>query len=114
MHRLLVIIMIVLLPLRGWAGDLMSFQMAASSAVAHVADDMPPACPMHAQTDQAQTNHAQPDMKNCASCGLCIPLADLAFSRFDLVTATKDTQPLFGTANFASALVAPTAKPPIF
>ncbi|WP_230181003.1 hypothetical protein [Aquabacterium sp. CECT 9606] len=53
-------------------------------------------------------------MKNCASCGLCIPFADLAFSRFDVVTAAKDTQPLFGAANFASALVAPTAKPPIF
>lgn len=114
MHRLLVIIMIMLLPLRGWAGDLMSFQMAASSTAAHAADAMPPACPMHAQTGQAHTNQAQPDMQDCAACGLCIPLADLAFSRFDLVTATKDTQPLFGTANFASALVAPTAKPPIF
>lgn len=121
MRRLLVLIMIVLLPLRGWAGDLMSVQMATRSAVsASVEAAMPPGCPMHSQASQAHPGQdgegspSQGDMKNCASCGLCVPLAELAHARFDTVAFAGHAQPLVGDAAFVSASLAPTVKPPIF
>lgn len=121
MRRLLILIMIVLLPLRGWAGDLMSVQMAMSSAVSASMDAaMPPGCPMHSQASQAHPgsdtdgSQSQGDMKNCASCGLCVPLAELAHARFDSVAFAGHAQPVIGDAEFVSASLAPTVKPPIF
>ncbi len=121
MRRLLVIlVMILLLPLRGWAGDVMGVQMAARGALAQVADDMPPGCPMHAQAGQVQAGddadgtQVHGDMKNCASCGLCIPLLALDVARLDAVTFARHLKPSMGFAGFVSASVAPTVKPPIF
>lgn len=120
MRRLLILIMIVLLPLRGWAGDLMGVQMATSGVASNVADAMPPGCPMHAQTGQA---HSGPDtdaapshgsVENCASCGLCIPLAEFAGARLDLVAFANRVQPVLDDAEFVSAALAPSVKPPIF
>jgi membrane protease subunit (stomatin/prohibitin family) len=120
MRRLLILVMIALLPLRGWAGDLMGIQMATSGSGSMVTQAMPPGCPMHAQASQAHPEpdkggpQTQGDMKNCASCGLCIPLAELAFTRPDIVSLAKHVQPLIGDVDFVSASLAPTVTPPIF
>jgi hypothetical protein len=67
----------------------------------------------HAQTNQAQS--APGEMKNCASCGLCIPLAELAFTQPAVITFfTVQILPPMGDSSFASASLAPTVKPPIF
>lgn len=120
MRRLLILIMIVLLPLRGWAGDLMSVHMVTGSFIAKTTGAMPPGCPMHAQSGQSDAaqddagGQDQSDMKNCASCGLCIPLAELTLARFDVITFAKHVQPLTGGSDFVSASLTPTVKPPIF
>jgi len=120
MQRLFILLMIVLLPLRGWAGDVMSVRMATGGSVFLMADAMPPDCPMHAQAGQASAaadvSGEQPfgGMKNCASCGLCIPLAELTAARLELVTFATHVQPLMGNSDFMSASVAPAVKPPIF
>ena len=114
MRRLLILILIVLLPLRGWAGNLMSVQMATSGvvSVAVEAAAMPPGCPMqaHSETDGS---HPHGGMKNCVSCGLCIPLAELACVRLDIATFAGHVQPVIGDADFESISLAPTVKPPI-
>lgn len=74
---------------------------------------------MHAQTglsDEAQDAGGQDhgEMKNCASCGLCIPLAELSLARFDGISSAKHVQPLTGGSEFVSASLTPTVKPPIF
>jgi hypothetical protein len=115
--RLFVIFMIVLLPLRGWAGDLMSLQMAMSGAAPGAASAMPADCPMHSQAD-ASSNGADDapmpaGMQNCSSCELCIPMAELAEARLDLLTFAAHAKPLMGRVDFISAAAAPTLKPPI-
>lgn len=52
-------------------------------------------------------------MENCASCDLCIPIAELASARLDIVGFAAQALPLTGGANFVSASPAPTLKPPI-
>jgi hypothetical protein len=126
--RLFILFLIVLLPLRGWAGDLMSMRMAHQplSAGEHVGQlaAMPPDCPMHAH-GQASA-HFQPDqkadtggdgtglMKNCASCDLCLPLAALTCARIEFAAFAVEAKPLVGVDGFASAVPPPTDKPPIF
>lgn len=121
MRRLLVLFMIVLLPLRSLAGDLMSVQMMMSSSVSASMDAaMPPGCPMHSEASQddsgldADGSQSHGDMKNCASCGLCVPLAEMAHVRFDNVAFAVHAQPVNGAAQFVSTSPAPTVKPPIF
>lgn len=74
---------------------------------------------MHAETGQSDAapdadGQDHGDMKNCTSCGLCIPLAEWALARFDVVTFAKHVQPLTGVSDFVSASLTPTVKPPIF
>ncbi len=106
-----------LLPLRGWAGDLMSLQMAMGGGVPGVVSAMPADCPMHLQADAANNDTdgapTPTGMQNCSSCELCIPLAETAESRLDLFTFAAHAQPLMGRVDFISASPAPTVKPPI-
>src|SRR6478752_4012351 len=103
--------MIVLLPLRGWAGDLMGVQMATSSMVAHVASAMPSDCPMLASTESAGPETDSTRMKSAmecgASCELCIPFAELAGSKLEVVTFASHVKPLAGRVDFMSAAPAP-------
>ncbi|RZI86746.1 MAG: hypothetical protein EOP38_00145 [Rubrivivax sp.] len=119
MRRLLILMMIVLLPLRGWAGDLMSVHMVTGGLSSKAAAAMPPGCPMHAQTGQSHTaqdadGQDHGEMKNCASCDLCIPMAELAQARFDGTTFAKHVQPQTSGPDLVSASLTPTVKPPIF
>ncbi|MET0335348.1 MAG: hypothetical protein ABW190_13830, partial [Rhizobacter sp.] len=75
MRRWLVLMMIVLLPLRGWAGDLMSVQMVMGAEHSMA---MPADCPMQStaaapSNDIHEMNADAGSMTNCSSCDLCIP-----------------------------------------
>src|SRR5688572_31226775 len=78
-RHLFVLLMMVLLPVRAWAGDHMVIQMATRAAEAQVAGTMPPDCPMHLQAGADAPDHDRSDMpagmEGCGSCDLCIPLA---------------------------------------
>lgn len=116
--RLLIIFMIVLLPLRSWAGDLMSVQMATSGMTgALVSNEMPADCPMLAAASSSQSTDDSTQlpagMGCCASCELCTPLAELADISVSIVTFAAHAKPLLAGVEFISAPVAPSFKPPI-
>ena len=116
MTRLILIVMIVLLPLRSWAGDLMGVQMAMSaSGGAPVVSAMPADCPMLTTADaEADANKMPAGMLGCCtSCELCIPFAELISTKFDVVTFAAHAKPLTGLVDFKSAAPAPAFKPPI-
>lgn len=97
--------LIVLLPLRAWAGDLMSVQMAASNSTVSASQAMPPGCPMHATADAAT--------ESCGSCELCIPVAETSTAALDIVELAAHAKPLMGGVDFISVASAPALKPPI-
>lgn len=117
MNRLFLLLLIVVLPLRGWAGDLMSVQMAMNGLALQAAEiAMPADCPMQSMQAAASTDdttQAPAGVPDCTTCDLCLPIAELASARFDLAPfAARAAPPLRGVA-FFSASPAHALKPPI-
>ncbi|HSV45388.1 MAG TPA: hypothetical protein VLJ58_06315 [Ramlibacter sp.] len=134
MRRWLLLMMIVLLPLRSWAGDTMAVQMAGSGAVAKVAAVVatvqaaavpalaghPPDCPGHAAAAAPQQAAVTPAAdKLDTPCGSCLDCQACS-------TVALDPPPAWPTANtighvlpaWHSAVLASTPparllKPPI-
>ena len=81
MRRLILILMVALLPLRSWAGDVMSIEMNAATSV--TAEAMPSDCPMlQASAAAAETVDPPVDSSSsagtlCDVCDLCLPFTDL-------------------------------------
>jgi len=109
--------MIVLLPLRAWAGDLMGVQMVASGLTAQAASAMPPGCPMHAQAGATDADTkappAQPGVESCTSCDLRRPMAEPADTSLVTASFAAHAKPLVHSVDFISVPLAPTLKPPI-
>jgi hypothetical protein len=117
-RRLFIMLMIALLPLRGWAGDLMSVQMATGGLAPQVASAMPPGCPMHTQADAARADGAASHTsvsatENCTCCDLCVPMAELSGARLEPVGFAAHAKPLTGGIEFRSASPARAVEPPI-
>jgi hypothetical protein len=79
-RRLILIVMIALLPLRSWAGDVMSIGMNASTQA--VGEAMPADCPMHASAAAAEpvdpvVGSSSTATLVCDVCDLCLPFTDL-------------------------------------
>ncbi|MBC7991869.1 MAG: hypothetical protein H7Z15_01320 [Rhizobacter sp.] len=104
-RRLFLLLLIVLLPLRAWAGDFMSVQMATSGSGVPAVHAMPPDCPMHSSADTAA--------ESCESCELCIPFAEISAAVIDIVEPAAHSKPLMWGVDFISAPPAPALKPPI-
>lgn len=85
----------------------MRVDMAASPA-SSVAEAQTPDCAMHGEAADEQGAAS-----NCASCDLCVPLAELGTTRLELVTAASHVKPPMAGARFVSASPAPQLKPPI-
>ncbi|KQW38522.1 hypothetical protein [Rhizobacter sp. Root404] len=116
MKRLFVLLMIVLLPLRGWAGDLMGVQMAVGGLASQATSAMPVDCPMKSMHAPAIADDASPapaGTEGCTSCDLCLPMAEVASLRFDVVTLAVHAAPPMGGFAFFSASPALAFKPPI-
>jgi hypothetical protein len=114
--RLLVLLMILLMPLRGWAGDLMGVQMAVSGLASPAASAMPADCPMKSMHAPASVDDASPapsGTEGCTSCDLCLPMAKLSSLRFDAVAFGVHAAPPMGGVAFLSASPALALKPPI-
>ena len=81
MRHLILILMIALLPLRSWAGDVMSIAMNAAASV--TAEAMPSDCPMRqasaaaAETVDLPVESSSPAGALCDVCDLCLPFTDL-------------------------------------
>lgn len=124
MRHLLLVLMIALLPLRGWAGDVMAVRMAADMAVSSQAMEHPAmgedpesqvatehaACAGHEA--QADTGTGQGHCTACVVCPLCHTLAlDSGAMAFPVTPAA--TLPRFAAQGHADAARAPGFKPPI-
>lgn len=121
MSRRLVIILLMLIPLRGWSAERMAFQMAYSQSVAAVAgeqvsmSDMPADCPMFAQAESKteEPSSAAKGSAGCQKCQLCMTLASSSFPQTQFAACSVEIQPQLPTARFISANVTPQIKPPI-
>ena len=104
MRLILTLLLILLLPLRSWAGDAMAIQMAAPPIAASHID-----CAGH--TDTAV--EAAPHCNTCASCQVCFNLA-IVPPVVQLHTETlRFSAPTPVRVRFASADIALGQKPPI-
>ena len=139
MQRWFLILMLVLLPARGWSAQLMGIEMGtmqmahAQKRAAHHASmpessapmsdlmamtDMPADCPMHmaASVHDAQANdNASADQQHptCQACQLCMPLAMLGHTGLTLASQRCPMPLPQAGMNFVSAELALAVKPPI-
>jgi hypothetical protein len=111
---LLIALMLVLLPLRGWAGHVMAVDMAAMTvATANAASQaaMPADCAMQMQTagdDTAST------CSNCDTCELCLAVANTSPALLPFNPLVRHPLPLVFSSGFFSVASASNDKPPIF
>lgn len=119
MHRWFLLVLIALLPLRGWVADGMAVQMLGQRTAAAAAEQHhAPAsdCAQHAgmQTAHGEQQEAtHDDCPTCASCQACSAAVMLlaSTSAAPLMFGAQPPQP--HTSHFASAERAPAFKPPI-
>ena len=113
MRHLFILLLIALLPLRGWSAEHMAVQMASSQLGVSA---MPADCPMLAQAGTSDTRQAHAPGKSlthCQSCQLCMTLAALP-PLSEPAVAPRPQAPLAQhTDRFASADLLRAAKPPI-
>jgi hypothetical protein len=122
MFRFIVILLVILMPLRGWSTESMASRMAYSQAVAEVADaqmsmdGMPADCPMLAQAESKFDKSTRPakGFAGCQTCQLCMTLASLSFPQIQLSAHRTEVHPDSSRTRFSSADLALQVKPPIF
>ncbi|MFM9900205.1 MAG: hypothetical protein ACKVOT_04265 [Polaromonas sp.] len=117
---LLLAVMVVLLPLRGWAGTTMAVGMAAQQVVAAQASPvagMPDDCPMRLGASSTPTNAPgdtnSPPCSGCDTCELCLAMASFTTPQFHATPNRASTAPAAVLRGFVSADRARGLKPPI-
>ena len=109
-------LMLVLLPLRGWASNVTAINMAATAVVQAKMyimtsqPSMPADCDMHAQPS---TKNAAPYCSNCDTCEMCLALANLTFATLTDIQQIPPSTSLDFDARFSNAVRALNLKPPI-
>lgn len=128
MRCLLITLMIVLLPMRGWAGNAMAVDMAAqqmlmahisvaSTAAMTAGSVMPADCPMHLQAVDDKSGQAGTTAVHCHSCDtcqLCLALGSWTHTAWFADTMRRPASPLLADHDFRSAETTASFKPPIF
>ncbi|MEO5795280.1 MAG: DUF2946 family protein [Rhodoferax sp.] len=131
MRRFFLILMIALLPLRGWVGEAMAMEMLAqqSNAIQNIASsaedtsasshfyvemqaDHAP-CPGHAESAEHATDGSTSHCGTCPLCQMCHTVAAPAPWALPSPLWLGHAQPATGHARFASAPAAFALKPPI-
>lgn len=121
MRRLFIILMIVLLPLRSWAGDLMALSTHA------VAVASSPVVAKHASVDAKDcVDHMAPSVetadaraaddghcKTCVTCQICHSALLVTIASVPTSTSGASHLKVPVAAGFASAQLANSVKPPI-
>ena len=139
MRRVLLILMIALLPVRGWAADVMGVVMAAHElsvalrfaggagssdhsgsaneaksvrpSGAEALFNMSPNCPMWAA--QAAGDDPSASYEGCATCQLCMALVVGPVFALSNIAPLPQAAQGFASVSFTSAERAPGFKPPI-
>ena len=120
-RSLLIALILILLPLRGWAGNVMAVDMAAQQvlmAQAETVDFAPMAadCTMTMQTMSEGTTQADSDTARCNSCDtceLCLALATASQASWPTSPVGRHSAALHVGNIFSSAENASSFKPPI-
>jgi hypothetical protein len=142
MRRWLLIVMVLLLPLRGWVGEAMAGQMlqqhaaivsaAAGESASHVHAHARAEAPAHprgdgraqahdcdhaqghapAASDGAQHANGHADCTTCASCQVCSSVALSSVAWLPAPVAYSHPQPKAAQPSYASAEPALAYKPP--
>lgn len=113
---LLIALMLVLLPLRGWAGNIMAVDMAATTvaqammAGATGQTPMPADCIMQAQTPG---DDVAAQCCSCDTCELCLAVANLTPEPWAASPVIRHSSPLAVNASYSSATSGTHLKPPI-
>ncbi len=131
MRHWFILIMIALLPIRGWVGDVMAAEMVTQriAAVAQiplqVQQQADAAADSHADCHgkaaahntatppEGDSNTAAVDCGNCTSCQVCHSVAMAPAALADPVAPTHSAAPPLRGTHFASAEPARGFKPPI-
>lgn len=131
MRRLVLILMLVLLPLRGWVGeamamDMMAIQAGATQKIAAHAHgisaestfdvEMQADCHEATGAELSDSTTSTSTSTHCGTCPLCQMCNSVAAPAPFLALPTPwlpQTQPTTGPARFASATAAFALKPPI-
>lgn len=119
---LLIALMLVLLPLRGWAGNVMAVDMAAQQvamAQVHPTDvaAMSADCAMAMQTPaeaKQQVSQSSSHCHSCDTCQLCLALATTHQAYWVISPISRHSAVLHTGTEFSSADSASSFKPPIF
>lgn len=118
--------MILLLPLRGWAGNFMGVQMAFTESAAHSAAAMPPDCSMqmsaqaqdageeHSSHSSHSSSNSETGKQSCSACQLCTSMAEPFCNGIEAGAFAVHEAPLMFQVSFVSTALAPITKPPIF
>jgi len=128
MVRWLVLLLIALLPLRGWVGDAMAGQMlvqqiaaaqaggapASHAAPHHHAAAMDHDCMNHGVAPEAAPAAQSPqDCPTCASCQVCSAVALVFDATAPPLSHAPSATPSWAGHGYPSAERAPAFKPPI-
>jgi hypothetical protein len=112
--RFFILLLIVLLPLRGWSSDFMGTQMAAGQGA------MSSDCPMMAgemvemQGAHSDTTRTDGDVqRSCQSCQLCMPLIAQESLTVDSFVVKPQAPQAHHLSRFVSAELERHVKPPI-
>ena len=131
MRLLLLILMMALLPLRGFAGDVMAIRMAAhlpsdraEVVMATPVNELAVAGSSHAdcmghadatpEQDPVQSSGSNGHCSTCPSCQVCFSAALPVLSAVWSTAPLPNTVPRIGKSVFFCAVSAPSLKPPIF
>ena len=113
---LFVSLLVVMLPLRGWAGDVMAVDMAAATVstvkVLNMGSPaaMPADCAMHSSPVSADT---EAHCNSCDTCELCLAVANLQAVAWSASQLIQHASPLMPDTRFSSTALATNRKPPI-
>lgn len=123
MRRFIFILIIALLPLRGWMGEAMATEMSAMHLIAAQAKNTPVTadmnintimseCDMHkaAKTNTPETSEKKSTCTHCQACHATGLASTVQIASFDQV---QYAQPQAQASQFASASIAHSQKPPI-
>jgi hypothetical protein len=118
--RLFLILLITLLPLRGWSAERMAVYMAASEAASvamRTADHgMPADCPMLMNVDTSNKSSGHRDNKShagCQACQLCMSLSASETHTLKIRPHKPVTAAVPRADRFVSAELLRAVKPPI-
>jgi hypothetical protein len=123
MRRFIFIFMIALLPLRGWMGEAMATEMAATNLIASQSINTPANADLEAKNSMSdcdlhknKTTNTTADTTAKSSCTHCQACHATGLANTVQITSSIKVhyaQPLAQSSQFASASIAHSQKPPI-